>query len=85
VLVFCCCCCCCYDKYLREKFKRGKIYFDSWFQNSVHGGLVPLLWNCGEAEHHGGKSVWQNKVPLLMVVRKQRETGGSGQKQAITQ
>jgi hypothetical protein len=31
---------------------------------SVHGCLGPLLWACGEAEHHGGKHlVGQSSSP----------------------
>jgi hypothetical protein len=39
---------------------------------SVHGCLVPLLWTCGEAEHHGGEHVVEEAV-CLMVARKQRK------------
>jgi hypothetical protein len=41
-----------------NQLNKGK----DWFQLivpevSVHGCLVPLLWVCGEVEHHGRKSM----------------------------
>jgi hypothetical protein len=53
---------------------------------SVCGKLSPLLWACCEAEHHGSKNLWWNKVAQLMVARKQKErerdteTGREGEK-----
>jgi hypothetical protein len=66
-LFFCPC-----DKYLRKQLKRRKGLFCLMISEiSVHGQFAPLLWACGEVEHHGSRSRVDS---LTMGARKQRKT-----------
>jgi hypothetical protein len=42
------------------------------------GQLAPLLWACGEAEHHGGSGVWYRRT-LTSWHPGSRDTGDLGQ------
>jgi hypothetical protein len=49
------------------------MYFGSWLQISVHGHLAPSLRSCGEAQHHDGEGVMEQRH-LLHAAKKQRKT-----------
>jgi hypothetical protein len=46
-----------------KQLKRRKVVFWAMiWEFSVHGLLAPILWAWGQAEHHGGRSVWRKTL-----------------------
>lgn len=77
----------CCDK-IPEKNTGGQICLGSWFQVSVHGQVVPLLWACGELEHHGGESGSRGHSGAELLDSwqprsKETEWGGPGTRHAL--
>lgn len=61
---------------LREQFIRQEDLF--WLLVLIYRKLVPLLWACGEEEHHGRWITLGKKISHLIFVEKWQEKDKDG-------